>query len=37
MGDLLATEHVNSHTEFTVPLMRGNDLHGLNYKSTPVA
>lgn len=47
MGELLATEYVNSQTEFTVPIkklqwksdrqmpMHGNDVLGLNYKSSP--
>jgi hypothetical protein len=47
MGELLATEYVNSQTEFTVPIkklqwksdrqmpMHGNDVLGLNYASSP--
>jgi hypothetical protein len=47
LGELLATEYVNSQTEFTVPIkklkwksdrqmpMHGNDVLGLNYKSNP--
>jgi hypothetical protein len=47
MGELLATEYVNSQTEFTVPIkklrwksdrqmpMHGNDVLGLNYASKP--
>jgi hypothetical protein len=46
-GELLATEYVNSQTEFTVPIkklkwksdrqmpMHGNDVLGLNYTSNP--
>jgi len=47
LGELLATEYVNSQTEFIVPIkklrwksdrqmpMHGNDVLGLNYQSTP--
>jgi hypothetical protein len=47
LGELLATEYVNSQTEFTVPIkklqwksdrqmpMHGNDVLGLNYTSNP--
>jgi HamA len=47
LGELLATEYVNSQTEFTVPIkklrwksdrqmpMHGNDVLGLNYTSDP--
>jgi hypothetical protein len=47
LGELLATEYVNSQTEFTVPIkklrwksdrqmpMHGNDVLGLNYNSNP--
>jgi len=47
LGELLATEYVNSETEFTVPIkklqwksdrqmpMHGNDVLGIDYKSNP--
>lgn len=47
LGELLATEYVNSQTEFTVPIkklkwksdrqmpMHGNDVLGLSYENTP--
>jgi hypothetical protein len=47
MGELLATEYVNSQTEYTVPIkklrwksdrqmpMHGNDVLGINYTSSP--